>query len=318
MVTTNNNHKPDLSVSIGKLKLKNPITTASGTFGYSNEYEEFMNLQNIGAIVTKGITLEPRAGNPQPRITEVKNGLINSIGLENVGIHSFIEHKLPVLIKENITFIVNIAGFSLEEYVKLGSICEEHNIQAVELNVSCPNVKEGCLEFGKDKDTLYKLVSSVREVYSNTLIVKLSPNVSNPAEIAAVVQKAQADAISAINTVKGMQVNVSCDKDKLKYSYVKGGLSGPCIKPVALSFIHEIRQAVDIPIIGMGGISSINDILEFFAVGSDAVQIGTANFTNPCISQQLAQELKELLVKYNINSLQDLIKGIRDENIRTS
>ncbi|EKE03155.1 MAG: hypothetical protein ACD_20C00240G0002 [uncultured bacterium] len=306
--------KPDLSTNIGKLKLKNPIITASGTFGYADEYEEFMNLQNIGAIVTKGITLEPREGNPQPRIAEVKNGMINSIGLENVGIYSFIEHKLPVLQQKNINYIINIAGFSFEEYIKLGQICEEHHIPAIELNVSCPNVKAGCLEFGKDSETLYRLVSSVRQVYSGTLIIKLTPNVSSPTEIALAVQKAGADAVSAINTVKGMQVNTSINNGKLKYNYVKGGFSGPAIKPIALGYIHEIRQVLDIPIIGMGGISSIEDILEFIAVGSDAIQIGTANFTNPCISEELAIKLENILNQNNIKSYQDLIRGVRNAN----
>lgn len=306
--------KPDLYINIGKLKLKNPIITASGTFGYADEYEEFMNLQNIGAIITKGITLEPRAGNPQPRIAEVKNGMINSIGLENVGIYSFIEHKIPVLQQKSINYIINIAGFSFEEYIKLGQICEENHIPAIELNVSCPNVKAGCLEFGKDSETLYKLVSSVRQVYSGTLIIKLTPNVSSPTEIALAVQKAGADAVSAINTVKGMQVNTSINNGKLQYNYVKGGFSGPAIKPIALGYIHEIRQVLDIPIIGMGGISSVEDILEFIAVGSDAIQIGTANFTNPCISEELAIELENILNNNGINSYQDLVRGVKNAN----
>lgn len=305
-------NKPDLSINIGKLQLKNPIITASGTFGYNDEYEEFINLDNIGAIVTKGITLEPRGGNPQPRIAEVKNGLINSIGLENVGIFSFLENKLPVLKEKNINFILNIAGFSFEEYIQLAHICQDYDIKAIELNVSCPNVKEGCLEFGRDKEILYKLVSEVREAYSNTLIVKLSPNVSSPAEIALEVQNAGADAISAINTVKAMNVSVAMEGNKLHSSFMKGGLSGPCIKPMALNFIHEISQLVSIPIIGMGGISNISDILEFIAVGSSAVQIGTSNFTNPCISEQLTRELEELLIQNNINSLQDLITGVKN------
>ncbi|OGI19552.1 MAG: dihydroorotate dehydrogenase B catalytic subunit [Candidatus Melainabacteria bacterium RIFOXYA12_FULL_32_12] len=308
--------KPDLSLNIGKLKLKNPIITASGTFGYADEYEEFMSIQNIGAIVTKGITLDPRDGNPQPRIAEVKSGMLNSIGLENVGICSFIEHKLPILKERNINFILNIAGFSLEEYAQLAVICEKSEIPAIELNVSCPNVKAGCLEFGKDQETLYRLVSSVREVYSNTLIVKLSPNVSNPIEIALAVQKAGADAVSAINTVKGMQVNPIINNGKLEHSYIKGGYSGPAIKPIALSYIHEIKQVLDIPIIGMGGISNVDDVLEFIAVGSVAVQIGTANFTNPCISEQLAKDLENVLMQHNIMSLQDLIEGNKNANNR--
>lgn len=311
MGSVNNIKKPDLSIKVGKLCLRNPVITASGTFGYNDEYEDYINLENIGAITTKAITLEPREGNQQPRIAEVKNGLINSIGLENIGIYSFIENKLPGLKEKNINFIMNIAGFSFDEYIKLAHICEKYNIPAIELNVSCPNVKEGCLEFGKDKEALYKLISNARQAFSNTLIVKLSPNVSNPAEIACTAQKAGADAISAINTVKAMQVNISINNNKFSHSYIKGGLSGPIIKHIALGYIHEIRQSVDIPIIGMGGISTIEDMLEFFAMGSDAIQVGTANFTNPCISEYLANELENLLIKHNIRNLQDLISEIR-------
>ncbi|MFH0702427.1 MAG: dihydroorotate dehydrogenase [bacterium] len=313
MVTVAN---PDLSVNIDDLKLKNPIITASGTYGYADEYENFVDLQNIGAIITKGITLNPREGNLQPRIKEVKGGLINSIGLENIGIHAFIEKKLPLLQEKNINFILNIAGFSIKEYIELARICEVSNIKAMELNVSCPNVEEGCLEFGKDKDVLYKLVASVREVFSGTIIVKLSSNVSNPCELALKVEKAQANAISAINTVKAMNVNLNIENNKFSHSFIKGGLSGLTIKPIALGFIHEIRQVSNIPIIGMGGISNINDVLEFFAVGSDAVQLGTANFTHPDISEKLAKELENLLIKHNMSNLQDLItevRKIRDE-----
>lgn len=305
---------PDLSVNIGKLKLKNPVTTASGTYGYADEYKDFVDLQNIGAIVTKGITLKPRAGNPQPRIKEVPNGLINRIGLENMGIYNFIEKKLPVLLEKNITFILNIAGSSINEYIKLAKIAHKNNIQAIELNVSCPNVEEGCLEFGKDPETLYKLMSSVREVFSGTLIIKLSSNISNPAQMALLAKKTQMDAISAINTVKAMQVKINIQEGKFKPSSIRGGLSGPCIKPIALNFIHEVRQACDLPIIGMGGISNIDDMLEFFAVGADAIQLGTANFTHPDIAQKLVKELKDLLIRHNIKNIQDLIREVRNES----
>jgi len=308
----NNSVKPDLSVNIGDFRLKNPIITASGTYGYVNEYEDFVNLENIGAIVTKGITLNPKVGNPQPRIGEVRGGLINCIGLENVGIHVFVEKKLPILLDKKINFIVNIAGASINEYAELAKICESNKIKAIELNVSCPNVEKGCLEFGRDKEHLYQLVSGVRQIFSGCLIVKLSPNVSNPSELALIVEKAQADAISAINTVKAMQVNAKIENGKLLYSSVRGGLSGSVIKPVALNFIHEIRQAVSLPIIGMGGISNISDILEFLAVGCCCVQVGTANFTHPYIVDQLVQELEDLLIKHNISSFKNLIekKGI--------
>ena len=304
--------KPDTSVNIGKLKLKNPILTASGTFGYTNEYDDFMKVANIGAIITKGITLNPKIGNPQPRIKEIKNGLINSIGLENTGIYDFIENKLPVLKENNINFAVNIAGSSIEEYVELAKICQTNNIPAIELNLSCPNVKCGCLEFGKDEETLYRLICQVRKNFENTLIVKLSSNVSFPEKMAITAEKAGADAISAINTVKAM--NIDINNNFKGFKFIKGGLSGSCIKPLALNFIYEIRQHISIPVIGMGGISSFQDMLEFFAVGADAVQIGTANFTHPDISEKLVDELNSFMKQQNYGSLDDLLNNLRYEN----
>lgn len=314
--------KPDISVNIGKLKLKNPVITASGSFGYSNEYDDFMNVANIGAIVTKGITLNPKSGNPQPRIKEVANGLINSIGLENTGIQDFIEKKLPVLKENNIDFILNIAGSRIEEYVELANISRSNNIEAIELNLSCPNVTCGCLEFGKDEETLNKLVSKVRENFYGTLIVKLSSNVSFPEKMAKTAENAGADAISAINTVKAMHVEVEIAtsglrpprNDRVGFKFVKGGLSGNCIKPIALNFIYEIRQHVSIPIIGMGGISCFQDMLEFFAVGADAIQIGTANFTHPDLSEKLVLELNNFMNEQNYGCLAELIKDLRNDD----
>jgi len=308
----NNLIKPDTSVKIGKLKLKNPVLTASGSFGYTNEYDEFMNTANIGAVVTKGITLNPKTGNPQPRIKEVKNGLINSIGLENIGIHEFLKKKLPILKENGIDFVINIAGENIDEYVQLAKICQANNIEAVELNLSCPNVKCGCLEFGKDEETLYKLVYEVRANFEKTLIVKLSSNVSFPEKIAKTAEKAGADAISAINTVKAM--NIDINKNYKSFKSIKGGLSGGCIKPIALNFIYEIRQHIDIPIIGMGGISDFQDMLEFFAVGADAIQIGTANFTHPDLSEKLVLELNSFMRQQNYASMAELMKNLRGLN----
>lgn len=310
MVSIKESAKKDLSVNIAGLNLKNPFITASGTYGYADEYEEFVNLQNVGAIITKGITLNPRSGNPQPRLGEVKNGLINSIGLENVGISAFIEKKLPVLLDKKIEFIVNVAGFSINEYVEIARICEVNSIPAIELNVSCPNVKDGCLEFAKDKDMLAKVISEVRNVFYKTLIVKLSPNVSGPSEIALTAQEAGADAVSAINTVKAMKVSTRFKEGKLEYSHIKGGMSGSVVKPVALAFIHEIKQVIHIPIIGLGGVCNIQDALDFIAVGAQAVQVGTANFTYPEIMDKLSLDLEKVLNDNNINSYSDLIKGL--------
>lgn len=300
---------PDMKVQIGSLELKSPIITASGTFGYSTEYADYMDLQTVGAIITKGITLNPRPGNPQPRIKEVCNGLINSIGLQNIGIHGFIEEKLPELLENNIDFIVNIAGESEEEYKQIAKICQDNKIPAVELNLSCPNVEKGCLEFGRDQDVLYRLVSGVRESFSGTLIVKLGSNVSFPEKIASAVKRGGADAISAINTIKAMHVSVNSGYKG--YKYIRGGLSGRCIKPVALAFVHEIRQYTDLPIIGMGGITELEDILEFLAIGADAVQIGTGTFTTPNLCEKLVLDLHNLLKTQKYNNIQELIGNLR-------
>ncbi len=307
-----NTNITDLSVQIGSLKLKNPVITASGTFGYANEYEEFLSLKNLGAIVTKAITLNPRKGNPQPRIKEVSGGLINSIGLENVGIYEFIDKKLPLLIQNNIDFFVNIAGESIEEYKKVAAICRQNNIRALELNLSCPSVNKGCLEFGKDEKTLYDLISAVRDVFPGILAVKLGSNVSFPEKIAVTAQKAGADAISAINTVKAM--NISLKKNYKGFNFIKGGLSGPCIKPVALNFIFEIKKHVTIPIIGMGGIMTFTDMLEFFAVGADAIQIGTGTFTDPDLGERLVFELNSFMQANKYKNLEELINSLRTED----
>lgn len=302
----------DLSTKIGFLRLKNPVITASGTFGYNNEYEEFLSLKNLGAIVTKGITFNPKKGNPQPRIKEVSNGLINSIGLENVGIHEFIYKKLPILKENNIDFIVNIAGEDIEEYKKLAKICQENDIEAIELNLSCPNVDKGCLEFGLDEDILSKLVSGVRESFPGVIIVKLGSGISYPEKIALAAQKAGADAISAINTVKAM--NIRINKDCKGHSFIKGGLSGPCIKPIALNFIYEIKKHINIPVIGMGGITCLYDMLEFFAAGADAAQVGTGTFTDPNLSEKLVFDLTNFMENNNYNNLQQLKSSLRIED----
>ena len=296
----------DLSLKIKDFELKNPIITASGTYGYSDEFEVFCDVKKIGAVVTKGITLEPRLGNEGERIFETTGGMINRIGLENVGIESFLKDKLPIIKKCNINYILNIAGNTPEDYIKLAKIAQKNNIKALELNVSCPNVKCGCIEFGVNKQALYELVLMVREHYQNCLIVKLSPNVTSAEEIAEAAQSAGADAISAINTVRGLGVKLNFSNGQIKKTTVAGGLSGKCIKPVALSFIDRINKVVDIPIIGMGGIYSLEDILEFFAVGAKAVQIGTANFTHPDIAEKLVNDLEEFMDTKGFKTLGEL------------
>ena len=290
----------DLSVRKGKLSLKNPIMTASGTFGYADEFEDFIDVSRLGAVVTKAISLNPRPGNSWNRVIEVTSGMINSIGLENVGIEKFISDKLPVLRKKNIDFVVNLAGSGMDEYVELARICDANKIHAVELNVSCPNVKSGCLEFGTDAKTLGELVKSVREVYNGCLIVKLTPNVTRIEDIALAAQENGADAVSAINTLR-----------KFYREQVIGGFSGVAVKPVALGVVNRLKQVLEIPIIGLGGIASMHDVLEFFAVGADAVQIGTANFTTPDISVRIIDELSAFMEENGFRTLEELKAELR-------
>lgn len=304
----------DMNVKIGDVTFKNPIVTASGTFGYADEFEDFTDVSSLGAVVTKAISLEPRPGNDHQRIFETYGGMINSIGLENVGIKRFISEKLPILKSKNIAFIVNLAGKTLEEYIELAKICSEQSLSAVELNISCPNVKSGCLEFGTDEKVLESLVSQVREVYKGCLIVKLTPNVTSIEKIAQAAQNAGADAISLINTVKAMGVKLDFVNGKFKKNTVQGGLSGKAIKPIALGALNRVRPLVDIPIIAMGGIYSLNDVFEFFAVGADMVQIGTANFTHPDISGNLVKELENFMVENNFSTLNELKNSLRGNN----
>lgn len=300
-----------LSVDLNGLELKNPIMTASGTYGYASEYNDFIDVSNIGAVVTKAISLHPRAGNKHLRITETKAGMINSIGLENVGIEKFIEIKLPELQQNNIDFVMNVAGSTLDEYVKVAKICDENNIKVIELNVSCPNVKAGCLEFGTDENSLYELVSAVREVYNGFLIVKLTPNVTSIEKLGIAAQKAGANALSAINTLKGTSIKIDFIKGKFYKTIVQGGYSGVGIKPVAVGAVSRLVKAVDIPVIGMGGIETLEDVLEFFAAGAEAVQIGTANFTHPETAGNLVKELEDFITKNGFENLNELKRELR-------
>lgn len=296
----------DLSLKIKGFELKNPIITASGTYGYNNEFDVFCSVKKLGAVVTKGITLEPRLGNEGPRIFETQSGMINRIGLENIGIEAFLKEKLPILRECNIDFILNIAGKTPEDYIQLAKIAQENDIKAIELNVSCPNVKCGCIEYGVNKQALYELVNMVRGNYDKCLIVKLSPNVTSPEDMAIAAQSAGADAISAINTVRGLGVKLNFTNGQFKKTTVAGGLSGQCIKPIALSFIDRISKVIDIPVIGLGGIYSLSDILEFFSVGAKAVQIGTANFTYPDIAEKMVNELELFMETNGFKTLEEL------------
>lgn len=303
----------ELSVNLNNFELKNPIMTASGTYGYSDEYNDFIDVSKLGAIVTKAISLNPKKGNEGDRIFETTSGMINRIGLENVGIQEFIDKKLPVLKEKNINFVMNLAGSTYEDYIETAKIAENAKIPAIEVNVSCPNVQHGCLEFGTNPESLGKLTKSIREVYNGFLIIKLTPNVADIESLAIAAEKNGADCISAINTLKGLGVKIEIlPNGDIKKTSVQGGLSGKCIKPVALSMVKRIKSVVKIPIIGIGGISSLDDVLEFFSVGADAVQIGTENFTNPSIAEEIIKDLEILLKKLNIN-LDELKRKLRNE-----
>lgn len=306
-----------LEVDLNGFKLKNPILCASGTFGYCDEFENFVDIEQIGAIVTKAITLHPRSGNNWQRVFEVEAGMINSVGLENIGISAFIENKLPLLKLKNVSFIVNVAGATQEEYIETAKICQDNDIQAIELNISCPNVKHGCLEFGTDEKSLETLVKAVRDVYKNYLIVKLTPNVTHVEKIAIAAQNAGANALSAINTVKALGKKMFFDKKQHKFvvtQQIQGGLSGKAIKPIALGIVNRISKIVDIPIIGIGGIHTLQDVFEFISVGADAVQVGTANFTHPNVSQNLIEELTVFLEENEIKDFNELKAMLRKDN----
>ncbi len=295
----------DLSVNIGKLKLRNPIMLASGTVGYGNEIAEFTDLNKLGAIVTKSLSLKPRKGNPPQRIVETPSGMLNAIGLANVGVEEFIKEKIPFLKKYDVPLICNIAASTVEEYVECTKIldCEEI-IKAFEINVSCPNVKDGGLTFGNDIKAVSRVTEAVRAVTDKTLIIKLSPNVSYISEFAQAVKDAGGDAVSAINTLVGTSFNILTRRPKI--FNVNGGLSGPAIKPVALAKVLEISRNVDIPIIGVGGIMNWKDVIEFMVVGSSAVQIGTLNFIDPTAPGKIIDELEQFCKENNYKKISEL------------
>lgn len=295
----------NLSIKIKNKIFKSPVFSASGTFGYTDEYKEYIDYNNI-TVVTKGITLKPRKGNKQPRIKETKHGLINCIGLENIGINAFIDQKLSILKEKNINFVVNIAGSTIEEYCEISKICEENGIDAIELNVSCPNVKYGCLEFCSDINSLFNLISQVRKIFTGVIITKLSPNVSNIEKIAIICEEAGSDAISAINTIKATRIDLSVKNNKITSKKISGGLSGANIKYIALDYVNRIINSVNIPVIGCGGIYNYIDVLEFMSIGCSAVQIGTANFTHPGTCSNIVNDLKYFMNENKIKNIKNL------------
>ncbi len=298
----------DLSVKIGTLELKNPVTVASGTAGYGEELSEFIDLSLLGGIFTKGLSLKPRQGNKGNRVLETPSGMLNSIGLENVGLDKFIEEKLPFLLDRKATVIPNVAGHSVEENVELCRVLSEtEGISALELNVSCPNVKEGGMAFGTNLETFTGLVEKTRKVTRCPLIIKLSPNVTDIAPFAVRAEDIGVDALSAVNTFLGMKIDTG--KKRPYFNNLVAGLSGPAIRPLAVRVVYQVCSRVKIPVIGMGGISSLDDMLEFIMAGAAAISIGTINLVNPGRSAWLTGELEKYMKKEGIERLSD-IRGI--------
>lgn len=297
-------------IKLKGLTLKNPVMTASGTFGYGEEYADFVNLAELGGIVVKGTTLHHREGNPYPRMAETPMGMLNCVGLQNKGVDYFIETIYPRIKDFDTNVIVNVSGSNIDDYVAAASMIDAlGNIPAIELNVSCPNVKQGGMAFGVTCSGIEQVVRAVRDVYHKHLIVKLSPNVTNIADIAMAAESAGADSVSLINTLLGMAIDAETRKPVL--SMVTGGLSGACVKPVALRMVWQVAKAVKIPVIGLGGISSTTDAIEFLLAGASAIEIGTANFIDPAISAKVAKGIAEYCERQGVKDVNELIGGLR-------
>lgn len=295
----------DLSVDIAGIKFNNPVIMASGTYGFGKEYSEYLDLNVLGGISVKGLTLTERKGNLPPRIAETPAGILNSVGLQNPGVEAFIEHYLPFLKKFNTKIIANIAGSTIEEYCQMAEILGDSGIDAIELNVSCPNVKAGCLAFGTSPKGIEEITSTVKKYCKQPLIVKLTPNVADIKSIAEAAEAAGADGISLINTILGMAVDIHKRKPILANNF--GGLSGPAVKPIALRMVYEAAHSVKIPVIGMGGISCSKDAIEFLLAGATAVMVGTANFINPVAPIEIISGVEEYLKRYNYNNIYNVI-----------
>ena len=296
----------ELNVNIDKLKLKNPIMKASGTFGYGLEFQDFVALEDIGGIIVKGTTFDPRQGNDYPRMAETASGMLNCVGLQNKGVDYFCKHTYPEIKDIDTNFIVNVSGSSPENYGECAArINELDNIPAIELNISCPNVKDGGMAFGTTCEGAASVVREVRRRYNKTLIVKLSPNVTNIAEIARAVEDEGADSVSLINTLMGMAIDI--EKRKSLLSIGTGGLSGPAVKPVALRMVHQVSKAVKIPVIGLGGICNYRDAIEFFMAGATAIEIGTANFLDPAVTVKVRDGVNQWLDDHGCKNIQEII-----------
>ena len=300
----------DLSLSIGSLALPNPLIAASGCFGYGVEYREAVNLADLGAVAVKGLFLNEREGHPPPRIIETPAGMLNAIGLQGIGVHRFVQERLPELREAGATVIVNVCGSTIDEYAEVSRVLSDaEGVGALELNISCPNIKEGGIQFGCSLGGTFDVVSAIRKVTELPIIPKLTPNVTSVASFARAAEDAGADAVSLVNTFLAMAIDVESRRPEL--SNVMGGLSGPAIRPIAVRMVYECRQQVKIPIIGMGGIASARDALEFIIAGANAVQVGTANFTDPFIWSKLLEGIRDYMTRHQIARIADLVGSLQ-------
>jgi dihydroorotate dehydrogenase (NAD+) catalytic subunit len=300
---------PDLSVKLGNLELQNPVMTASGTFGYGKEFKDLVDLNRLGGVIVKGLSLQPSKGNPPPRIAETPCGMLNAIGLENVGLEAFLREKTPFLKTLKTPVLVNIYGTDVDAYTELAARLNDiDTVAGIEVNISCPNVKQGGIAFGSDPATAYAVTRQVRERYDGLLMVKLSPNVTDITQIAIAVADGGADAISLINTITGMAIDIGSRKPKI--ANITGGLSGPAIRPVAVRMVWQVAQAVNLPLVGIGGIMTAADALEFIIAGATAVQVGTANFVNPRATEEIIDGIEGYLHEHRLASVGELIGSL--------
>lgn len=302
----------DTSVNISGLIMKNPVIAASGTFGFGKEYGRYIDLNSLGGISVKGLTLKPRQGNATPRIAETPGGILNSVGLQNPGVHAFIEEEIPNLRKYDLAIIANVAGNTVEEYAEMAEILNDADVDAMELNVSCPNVKSGCVTFGVSAHGIAEVTRAVKDKFNKPLFVKLTPNVTSIGDMARAAEAGGADGISLINTILGMAIDIYKKKPILANN--TGGLSGPAVKPVAVRMVYEVAQAVKIPIIGMGGISTGEDAVEFLLAGASAVMVGTANFIDPSACLKVAKGIQDYMSKMSYTSISDICGGLTLNN----
>lgn len=297
------------TINIAGVEFKNPVMTASGTFGSGMEYSQFVDLNQLGAVVTKGVANVPWPGNPTPRVAEVYGGMLNAIGLQNPGIDVFIERDIPFLKKYDTKIIVNVCGKSVQDYLDVVEKLSDQPVDMLEINVSCPNVKEGAIAFGQNTEALSQITKEIKKVAKQPVIMKLSPNVTDIALMAKVAEEAGADAVSLINTLTGMKIDIH--RKKFVLANKTGGMSGPAIKPVAVRMVYQVAQAVNIPIIGMGGIANAEDAIEFMLAGATAVSVGMMNFVNPYATTEIVQGIKDYMEKYNVNDIKELIGTVQ-------